>query len=116
MTTPEAIADAVLAAAGSALHHYTPQAREAILAAAGRFSTPPPVEHYAPARVSGWQPIETAPSGEAILVAYDDGSVEGITAEGNDYDFRPYRGRRIIGVITPTHWMPLPTPPSGEAG
>jgi hypothetical protein len=57
-----------------------------------------------------WQPIETAPNDETILVAYDDGTVEVIDADDNDYEWEAYKGRRG-GIIAPTHWMHPPVAP-----
>lgn len=57
-----------------------------------------------------WQPIETAPNDECILIAYDDKSMKLIQVEDNDYTWQPYRGERIRGIITPTHWR---YPPEG---
>lgn len=62
-----------------------------------------------------WRPIETAPNDETILLVYDDGSMRSIDAYNNYYVWKPYRGWRGPGVISPTHWMPLPALPAGEA-
>lgn len=60
-----------------------------------------------------WQPIETAPNGVSILVAYNDGSVDFIEDDDNDYEWKPYKGQKpTSGVSIPTHWMPLPEPPT----
>lgn len=56
-----------------------------------------------------WQPIETAPAdGRPILVwgGYHD-VPEVVKADGEWW--------RVAGLkSTPTHWMPLPAPPSDE--
>ena len=55
------------------------------------------------AQVPEWQPIETAPKGERVLV------------------YNPLNGRRDIvngwedKSIFATHWMPIPEPPSEAA-
>ncbi len=79
-------------------------------------------------RVMGWQPIETAPKGEGILLA-DGHSIIGI---GNWVDgewwfwdgnadvtfFRDDWSEILCAELNgwikncgPTHWMPLPDPP-----
>lgn len=60
--------------------------------------------------MSEWQPIETAPEGEEILVyAPIDGVVSSI------YKFGAWQKLIMVygGSKTnePTHWMPLPEPP-----
>jgi hypothetical protein len=60
------------------------------------------------AKPSGWRSIDTAPTGVSFYAA--------------DADGRYYLGSMIDGrfmdimgnapYITPTHWMPLPTPPA----
>jgi hypothetical protein len=62
----------------------------------------------------GWQPIETAPNDEAILVVRDDGEVHLVTADDNDYTWSPYDGenQNHHGISKPTHWMSLPPPPT----
>lgn len=66
------------------------------------------------ARANEWQPIETAPNNESILVAYDDGSVKGIDKDDNDYQWRPYvlnRKHKAMGVATPKFWRKMPDHP-----
>lgn len=55
----------------------------------------------------GWQPIETAPNGLYVLVVA--GAWIGVTAAINGWWGRGDQNIRIH----PTHWMPLPNPPSG---
>lgn len=55
-----------------------------------------------------WQPIETAPNNQSILVARSPGYIELVDAEDNDYDWGPYEDN---GLDNPTHWMPLPELP-----
>jgi hypothetical protein len=58
-----------------------------------------------------WQPIETAPEGDDILICklYDDGSS---TIEIAERDGDEWFGLQDIVVSDPTHWMPLPGPPA----
>ena len=58
-----------------------------------------------------WRDIETAPKEPVpILVAYDDGSVE-MVEDSSEYNWQPYKGKKPR-VQAPTHWMPLPKPPT----
>lgn len=59
-----------------------------------------------------WRPIETAPNDESILVYRDDGSTQLVSAGDNDYTWEKPRGKRVPGITRPTHWMPLPAPPT----
>lgn len=63
--------------------------------------------------MSEWQPIETAPNNKAILIYYDDGNTELVSADDNDYSWRAYTVKEYF-CTKPTHWMPLPNPPKGE--
>lgn len=67
--------------------------------------------------MSEWRPIETAPTAEAILIYRDDGEIELIPEEDNDFEWEPYDGinESEDGVSKPTHWMPLPEPPKAGA-
>lgn len=60
-----------------------------------------------------WLPIETAPNNEAILVRYDNGKVELVTEDDNDYEWEAYdsKNQNAFGISKPTHWMLLPEPP-----
>lgn len=58
-----------------------------------------------------WKPVETAPNDESILIHRDDGSIEIVQADDNDYTWEPYDGKKIIGVGRVTHWMLLPAAP-----
>jgi hypothetical protein len=70
----------------------------------------------APAAVSGWMPIESAPkpSGRLLLAA------EGQTCYGHwysTYSRWEYDGYAFGNPKSqPTHWMPLPAAPTGEPG
>ncbi len=74
----------------------------------------------APQEAGGWQPIETAPKGRAILVwipstelpwpAYRHGPTLYSNAHGRLNEPEGFCGR----VLAATHWMPLPSPPSGS--
>ena len=65
-----------------------------------------------------WQPIETAPKdGTKICVAwYDDYAKKWRFHVDHWRKFHPIVGGEGFGGITqPTHWMPLPEPPSVES-
>ncbi len=82
-----------------------------------------PAAAPAPAQAEGWQPIETAPKDGTTIIAYEPG---GTYPSGNAFPAcvgtaywrnadtlnpgmwcGPYNPRDY-----PTHWMPLPVPPS----
>ena len=62
-----------------------------------------------------WQPIETALNDETPILAFDG---DNITSVIWDVDFNwweilvPSEGYRDSDCIEPTHWMPLPEPPT----
>lgn len=60
-----------------------------------------------------WQPIETAPKDERILV-YQDGAMHVAHHKSHGIVFAIVEDRDNAYVCTPppTHWMPLPPPPS----
>lgn len=64
--------------------------------------------------MSDWQPIETAPRREKILMwrirfGIDVGTYNGVRG----YSFR---NLVLFSNQAPTHWMPLPAPPTKERG
>jgi len=73
-------------------------------------------------RESQWQPIETAPmDGDTILIfdSYsDDKNIDGygVCTARWDFSFRWWimhqRYSNVISLVNPTHWQPLPQPPS----
>lgn len=71
-----------------------------------------------PYRLSkGWRPIETAPKDEEILLAFRTWKEEPLGRGLGYFDaitehWRLQDGSRLEGYLTPTHWMPLPKPPS----
>lgn len=60
--------------------------------------------------VRGWQPIETLPIGECVILIYDDQFDPSVIVyhrfAGVDTEFGFYSNS-----YDPTHWMPLPCPP-----
>lgn len=72
---------------------------------------------------AGWQPIETAPRDGSVFLAYQpaDPSNPAVWPELMGVGYFYSHGFRLDGVggyeveydlERPTHWMPLPTPPS----
>lgn len=61
----------------------------------------------------GWLPIETAPNNKAILVHYDDGNIELIGADDNEYSWIAYTVKEEF-CTKPTHWHPLPASPGAS--
>lgn len=70
---------------------------------------------------SGWMPIETAPKrGEVLIYAEETGeqfvAFWGTSIEDGETAWCFARGSGVSFIVRdPTHWMPLPTPPAGEA-
>ena len=69
--------------------------------------------------VSEWQPIETAPVNEFVLVFFTrDHTMEVarrlISPDGEDLGWWANDGLDFYGADTPSHWMPLPAPPHRE--
>ena len=67
---------------------------------------------------SAWQPIETAPKGEEVLVfmpplPYEDDDIVGKTTVAMQSSFFGWwmDEKRDDLVVDPTHWQPLPSPP-----
>lgn len=57
-----------------------------------------------------WQPIETAPKGGYIVVAVPWGSKWSFHQVHNEYD--DWIDVSSDKIVSPTHWMPLPNPPT----
>jgi hypothetical protein len=56
-----------------------------------------------------WQPIETAPNMEHVMLYFPKGEhVIALMLKEGDFDTVGY-----VGDDKPTHWMPLPTAPKG---
>jgi hypothetical protein len=67
-----------------------------------------------------WQPIDTAPAETDVIVADPDRlsgefhiSIAWRHAESGKW-WRPHSGPSLASYIMPTHWMPLPAPPTTE--
>lgn len=59
-----------------------------------------------------WQPIETAPDGESVLLAYKFGLGCAIGHKDDGGVWRGHEGTNWgNGLARFTHWMPLPEPP-----
>ena len=65
-----------------------------------------------------WQPIETAPKNGSAILLYPCGIFGAVSPDigywNRDKDYEAWRtldGERI--EPSPSHWMPLPTPPEG---
>lgn len=65
------------------------------------------------AGATGWQPIETAPRGEDVLIVVDGevsvGSMTNGLSGDDSWYWMTLEGAPMVDV--PTHWMPLPCPP-----
>ena len=68
----------------------------------------------------GWQPIETVPVNTSVLVFMDGAVFEGVLSEftvHNGFWVFPFADYHGCGCCAdtgdcPSHWMPLPEPPS----
>ena len=62
---------------------------------------------------SDWQPIDTVPYGEIILVSAKRGTEAAFRVAGYPFDHwkRCLSCNTKVAIISPTHWMPLPEPP-----
>lgn len=63
-----------------------------------------------------WQPIETAPEDEWVLIALSTGEVYRAVLTLDDGEYSPaWYLTAFVPLhpkLTPTHWQPLPEPPS----
>jgi hypothetical protein len=62
-----------------------------------------------------WQPIATAPRGQESEFLGWDGFQQDKTWEGWEEDGKPVYMRADWVRWEPTHWTPLPDPPSGTS-
>ena len=74
------------------------------------------------AQEARWQPIETAPKDAELLLLYDEqeesvraGFWDAVEVSPAAWTATETQGL-TCGIIKPTHWMPLPDPPSLEQG
>lgn len=68
--------------------------------------------------MSEWMPIETAPKdGTRILISSPTDGVLSSHFDGGNWQGRPWRPVRSAEyeASKPTHWMPLPAPPTGAS-
>ena len=72
----------------------------------------PSTGEYKAAQTTGWQPIETAPRDGTRILASDGQSVEVIFNAHGDGWFNQSSEISMWRVFPPTHWMPLPEPPT----
>ena len=66
-----------------------------------------------------WQPIETAPKDGTDILCYERGHPK--IPEDNGFMAVAHWSNGtwsedVSGWVEPTHWMPLPEPPTGEEG
>lgn len=67
--------------------------------------------------MSEWQPIETAPKGGTTIIAWCVCPLTGdgwIAADVEYWEPREHWLGVSDGIVSPTHWMPLPPPPSDK--
>ena len=67
-------------------------------------------DHYSQFNVLNWQPIETAPEDGTIVIIYEEGKA--VSAFYDSSTKQWVETMDYYEVPDPTHWMPLPEPPS----
>lgn len=65
-----------------------------------------------------WQPIETAPKGRDILVAYADGKIEFVEWDDDFLEDRHWLSWESpqYKAVEPIYWFDLPDPPKATGG
>lgn len=60
-----------------------------------------------------WEPIDTAPKDNQLVLLYEEGRI--YTGRRRvPHDYWDWNGEEDGGFGKPTHWMPLPSPPTQE--
>lgn len=60
-----------------------------------------------------WQPIATAPKDGTGIIAYQNGNMRVCNWSQSGWAFYQSKpGAPIVAMMAPTHWRPLPAPPS----
>ncbi len=62
--------------------------------------------------MTDWQPINTAPKDGTYVLVY--GRHEGVRIGKWETLFDDWEAPYEGGLLEPTHWMPLPDPPTAE--
>ena len=65
--------------------------------------------------MSEWQPIETAPRDGSEIIVLDDGAVRSAVWSDTINKFTGDGGNVFNWCERPTHWMPLPSPPTSAS-
>lgn len=68
------------------------------------------------ATTDSWQPIETAPTDETLILVYAPGALEGLPDLICPCAYHQDAGFCVCELRQPTHWMPLPSPPKAARG
>lgn len=61
-----------------------------------------------------WRPIETAPKDGTLVIIYDPRSHRAYAC-GFEFGIWQTGVWDSRGPVSPTHWLPLPPPPEGDA-
>lgn len=76
----------------------------------------PDFEKLAQAFIATWQPIETAPKDGTSVLAFQNGNMRVCSWSPSGWAFYQSKpGAPIVVMLQPTHWMPLPGAPVGDA-
>lgn len=110
----EAVAIAILRAAGSHLAHYTPATRRAILAA-----TRAVIAKMDKARGGGWRTMDSAPKDGQALLAVVQGQVRLVAFSKPPHVaimgfYIADQGPAKFNLCRPVYWRPIPAPPTTE--
>lgn len=123
----DAYIEEFLKAAGSSFMHYSlPSSRERMRDVMTRAMMHMAKTAPRPVPTGGWQPIENAPNYKYVLVHYakhitdldqnwtwDENSERTFVAKRENDLWRQDFGPDNFVIVEPTHWMPLPEPPTG---
>lgn len=69
-------------------------------------------EAVASARAEGWQPIKTAPKDGTYVLGYGPHETRGYYVDAIHFYLGRFTIEWMSGFGSPTHWMPLPAPPT----
>jgi hypothetical protein len=96
------------------LTHSTDWGMEAVERAAIERGDLDPPNAAAPISASSWRPMTSAPVDESVLLWEEATQGHYVATYGDGIHGAGWYDRKGREVFSPTHWMPIPTPPSVE--